>query len=232
MFMSRTIVGAFVSLAIGSAQAALIDRGGGLIYDTDLDVTWMANASLSASNNFGALGLINPTGTMNWSTAREWLDAMNSQNYLGFSNWRLPTTLYPDPTCANVSGGHGCIGSEMGHLFYEELGGVAGADIATTHNSNYSLFQDIQSNWYWSGTGFTQAPQTPNDHAWTFYFPGGVQSTLAVEDVTAVWAVRDGDVAVNVLPEPGTLPIAMVALGALGVVVRRGKLKMTQESCT
>lgn len=40
-------------LIIGSAQATLIDRGGGLIYDTDRDITWLSDANLIASNSFG-----------------------------------------------------------------------------------------------------------------------------------------------------------------------------------
>lgn len=37
-------------LTSGVAQAALVDRGGGLIYDTALDVTWLANVNYAASN--------------------------------------------------------------------------------------------------------------------------------------------------------------------------------------
>ncbi len=37
----------------GTAQASLFDRGNGLIYDTDLNVNWLANANLAASNTFG-----------------------------------------------------------------------------------------------------------------------------------------------------------------------------------
>lgn len=34
---------------ISSAHASLIDRGSGLIYDTDLDVTWLQNANASGN---------------------------------------------------------------------------------------------------------------------------------------------------------------------------------------
>ena len=42
-----------LSLAIsGTASAILIDRGGGLIYDSEQDITRLQNASLSAGSIF------------------------------------------------------------------------------------------------------------------------------------------------------------------------------------
>jgi hypothetical protein len=212
-----------LAFATAIAHASLIARGGGLIYDDDLGITWMANASLSVTNTFGAAGTINPTGTMSWLTAQNWIDAMNAQAYLGFGNWRLPETLYPDPTCTATSGGHSCSGSEMGHLFYNELGGVAGHDIADVHNSNYTLFKNIQPNQYWSRTTITQNPLTPDDNAWVFYFPGGVQQTIAVENFDAVWAVRDGDVVPSTVSEPAPLALASIGILALGFSRRKNK---------
>jgi hypothetical protein len=198
-------------------------------YDVDMDITWLADASLSASNrfglplasdNFGHEGEVNPSGTMTWATAQSWIGAMNSDAYLGFSDWRLPTVSYPDSSCSALSGGHNCLGSEMGHLYYGELGGVANVDLNITHNSNLYLVRNIQGNMYWTGTGFTQAPETPNDNAWTFQFMGGVQQTLAVENFAAVWAVRDGDVLSHV-PEPGTNALMLAGLCLVGFSRRR-----------
>jgi len=58
-------------LALGlaaPAQAALFDRGGGLIYDDVLDITWLQDANLAASNTFG-VGGIDAAGWMTWDTA-------------------------------------------------------------------------------------------------------------------------------------------------------------------
>ncbi|HRE18375.1 MAG TPA: hypothetical protein PLW86_15125, partial [Rhodocyclaceae bacterium] len=82
---------------------------------------------------------------------------------------------------------------------------------------NYLLFNNIQSNQYWSRTTFTQNPQTPNDNAWVFYFPGGVQQTIAVENFEAVWAVRDGDVVPLTVSEPASLALALIGILGLGV---------------
>lgn len=72
-----------------TAQASLFDRGNGLIYDDVLDVTWLQNANLAASETFGVSG-IQANGSMDWATAQNWISAMNASNYQGFNNWRLP----------------------------------------------------------------------------------------------------------------------------------------------
>ncbi|OIP66619.1 MAG: hypothetical protein COT35_01095 [Nitrospirae bacterium CG08_land_8_20_14_0_20_52_24] len=66
----------------GAANAALVSRLGGLaVYDTDLNITWLANA--------------NANGFMDWSQANAWASGLTVG---GFSGWRLPTTLQPDAT--------------------------------------------------------------------------------------------------------------------------------------
>ena len=83
-------------------------------YDDVLDVTWIANANLAASNTFGLayntdLGdypgdpygpsypeEILTSGQMTWGGALHWIDAMNADGgtgYLGYNDWRLPTML-------------------------------------------------------------------------------------------------------------------------------------------
>ena len=43
---------AFIS--IGAAQAALIDRGGGFIYDDVLDITWTQDDTLSGTGTWAS----------------------------------------------------------------------------------------------------------------------------------------------------------------------------------
>lgn len=54
----------------------------------------------------------------------------------------------------------------MGNLFYNVLGGRPGDSIATTHNANYNLFTNIQSE-YCSGVYFY------GSLAWDFGFSQG-----------------------------------------------------------
>jgi len=86
-----------VLACISLANAALHDRGSGLIYDDVLDITRLQNANYSGN-------------TMTWDNAVNWVDNLVFQNY---SDWRLPST---DASCS----GNSCTGSEMGHIFYNE----------------------------------------------------------------------------------------------------------------
>ena len=80
------------ALAVSNAaQAALIDRGNGLIYDSVLNITWLQDANLAAINTFGVSG-IDIHGRMTWNTAEQWIAAMNAANYKGYHDWRLPAT--------------------------------------------------------------------------------------------------------------------------------------------
>jgi hypothetical protein len=184
-----------VALGVSSvARAALVDRGGGLIYDDVLNVTWLANA--------GASGQMSSwSDAVNWASNFSYYDNVRNQTLTG---WRLPTTGQIDPNCSVQSGapspsGYNCTGSEMGELFYNELGGVAGQPITTTNNSNYNLFQNIQTdgnNWYWSGE---YVPD--NTSAWGFWFGSGLLSTAyKTQPNWYAWAVRPGDVAAVSVP--------------------------------
>ena len=90
--MKRTLSGmVLLLLACGSANAALLSRAGGqAYYDDVLNITWLADANLADTNDFGVAG-INANGTMTWDKAQEWIGAMNTANYLGTNTWRLPT---------------------------------------------------------------------------------------------------------------------------------------------
>lgn len=55
------------SMLAGTANAGLIDRGNGLIYDDVLDVTWLQNATLAGT-------------TMNWNDSVAWADSLVVNN--------------------------------------------------------------------------------------------------------------------------------------------------------
>jgi hypothetical protein len=190
----------------GTAQAALFDRGNGLIYDTDLNVTWLANANLAASNTFGVAG-IGGDGRMTWDTANSWIASMDSTNYLGYSDWRLPTT----PNLVS-SIGTNQTSSELGHLFYSELGGTSGVSIADSHNKNYSLFTNVGSSLvFWSGTEYAGDPTA---RAWFFTAVIGYQNHNTKDTLFYAWAVRPGDV--SAVPVPGA--VWLFGSGLLGLL--------------
>lgn len=143
--MQRTFSGMILLLlAFSTANAALLSRASGqAYYDDVLDITWLANANLANlanadSNDFGVTG-INANGTMSWAKANEWIGAMNTANWLGTNDWRLPTVEPLNGSSFNYSSSFngstdygynqseqgtayaGSTASEMAHLFYNTL---------------------------------------------------------------------------------------------------------------
>jgi hypothetical protein len=196
----RSLVGIAAAFgATGGADAALLSRvGGQAYYDTVLNVTWVANANLSATNTFGlpqiandalyVSGYVRVNGQMDWDTAKTWVAAMNGAGYLGLGNWRLPDTTQPDPSCNGqlvYSGfpyqgyGPGCTGSEMGHLY-----NVSGITPLAP-----GPFANVQGWYYWSGVEYVVAPAS----AWTFSFGDGNQYTSAKSNKQNTWPVTPGD---------------------------------------
>lgn len=222
------LFGASTLLASGAAQAALLDRGGGMIYDTDLNITWLSDANYAVTSGYAAANArdngtsakdnIVADGRMGWEAAVAWADQLV---FGGFEDWRLPTALNADGSgpCSGVN----CTGSEMGHLFYNELGGNAGESILNTTGdaaqeiANLALFTNVQ--WvYWSGTAYAPFPA---DLAWDFFTQDGFQDFGPQFGGLYAWAVRPGDVAA--VPEPSSLMLAVLALAGIGAARRRGR---------
>ncbi len=231
------------SVAVAPAGAALIDRGlfdadgsgpGSatvrLVYDDDLNITWLGDANFGAGSPFDD-GFSTTDGRMTWASANSWAASLTVG---GFTDWRLPTTLQPDPSCTVQTAGtppqgsgFNCTGSEMGHLFYTELGGTAGAPLTGPLSSgdpdpDLALFINIQRLVYWSGTEF--APNT--DFAWSFDFlVGGQGGNVKVNSGLVAWAVRPGDVSAPV-PVPGTLLLLGSGLaGLVGFGRKKGRIR-------
>ncbi len=181
----------------GTAQATLQGRdlnGDTFVdafYDTDLNITWRRNANVN--------------GAMTWANAVTWAE---NSSFGGYTDWRLPTS---DDTCPLVDPQYNCTGSEMGHLWYVELGNLAG-DVTP----NVGNFVNMQLYAYWSGT--TYAPDS--SQAWGFNIDQGDQFFGGKENRLFAMAVRPGDVTAAV-PEPSTYALMLVGLGALGFVARR-----------
>ena len=135
--LRNLVLGLGMMSFLGNAQALLTDSGGGMIYDSVLKITWLQNANLAATDTFGVSG-INANGTMNWDTANRWIAAMNTADYLGYSDWRLPTMVdtgisgcdspYTGTDCGfnvqtvDTSTDPDTVYSEMAYMYYVNLG--------------------------------------------------------------------------------------------------------------
>ena len=194
--MKRIILALVLSvLSFGAAQAALVDRGDGFIYDSDQDITWTQDAVHDYQTS--------------WNNQVAWAAGYSKTHSVHgtFDDWRLPTTLTPDPTCSATwfpNSGYNCTGSEMGHLFY-----VDGISTSQPGPFNYVL-PNVS---YWSGTAIDDFVPI---YAWIFDFSTGGQDALPMSTHGYAWAVMDGDVAASVVPSPATVYLFASGLGLLG----------------
>jgi len=218
----RPLAALAVSLTLaGTAHATLYDRGGGMIYDSTRNITWLADMNYAKTSGYDADGL------MTWSEATAWA---NNLVYGGYDDWRLPTLNPFDTTCSH-SGyagapyglyyyGYNCTGGELSGLFVSDLGNKADESALNQTGdtaeeiANLGLFSNVQSNVYWSGTEYAPVP----GEAWYFGTSAGFQGGAGYFALYAV-AVRPGDVAA--VPEPQPITMLLAGLGALLGAVRR-----------
>ena len=88
-------------LASASAQATLFDRGGGLIDDNVLDITWLQDANYAQTSGY------DNDGRMNWNAAVTWTSSLDISRFAGesLSGWRLASNspVVPGDWNANFS---------------------------------------------------------------------------------------------------------------------------------
>jgi len=219
---------------IGTAEYGGSDYN--LIYDNHLNITW--------------LDYSNPVD--GWSNQRDWADGLNSGGGLSYTlnvgvtaswvgeDWRLPTTVDGSRDLSDdnsTMAGHNVTSSELGHLFYTELGNQGVHDTAG-NDVNFTLwgllnpgdFVNLENSTYWSGTPYGGNPSAV---AWTFGFSQGLQGTatmggqnfygLAVlpGDVSLLTATEPPTGSNPVVPEPSTY--LLLGSGIAGLIVWRRK---------
>jgi hypothetical protein len=100
---------------------------------------------------------VNPNGTMNWATALNFVNALNSydggRGYLGHNNWQLPVTPLNDTTCSSYNnGGFGasCTGSALGNLYYVGLGLSFPNSAVPEFTDMVPPFSNLHPSLYWT----------------------------------------------------------------------------------
>ncbi|AFL73274.1 DUF1566 domain-containing protein [Thiocystis violascens] len=210
---------ALLTLGVNSAQAALIDRGSGLIYDDVLNITWLKDANFAVTSGYAATAVdtissdandnIYTNGSMGWGAAMTWASNLE---YGGFTDWRLPSAV--DKTTVTTLtfvgsidfGGYGDKRGELGHLF---------------SNPDLSLFLNLPTSaTYWYGLKNQDYPM----YAWAFYTVDKNTYGITHWNNTALaWAVHDGDIGLNQVPIPATAWLFGSALLGLVGLNRRKK---------
>lgn len=131
-----------VLTANGAAQAALVDRGGGLIYDNVLNITWLQDANYAKTSNAHA------TGKMGWTAANTWaanLVYYDSVRKINYSDWRLPTMIDTDGPDLDTLGNDGCnsLGvmnsTDCNYNVQTVSGGTVYSEMAHMYHNNLSL---------------------------------------------------------------------------------------------
>lgn len=209
----KSIIGATCAcLAVVSitADAALMGRlaatsGGSdyqAYYDTESNLTWLADANYAMTSGYDANGL------MNWADANGWAAELN---IAGVDGWRLA-----DKGASCI--GYNCTNSVMGNLFYNVLGNTGGSLI-----SNTGPFSNVQSNFYWLASGW--AADWDDGSLWkdVFSMGDGEMSEGTRTTNYYAWAVQSGDI--------GSVPIpAAVWLFSSGLIGLIGLARRKQSA--
>jgi hypothetical protein len=128
---------AILAIAPQAAQAALVDRGGGMIFDTVLNVTWLQDANYAKTSGYDTDGLLSRSEGIAWAS---------QLTYGGYDDWRLPQTRPVNGSSFNYANSYdgstddaynigapgsaypGSTASELSYMYYVNLGNVAFCD--------------------------------------------------------------------------------------------------------
>ena len=236
----------FLLLISGTVNASMTTIGTATYGVANYNLIWDDN-----NNGNSVIWLDYSNSGDTWSNQVSWASGLNGAGALtynidssaytvdwGTNSWRLPTTVDGAVDDFSYDGttslGFNNTTSEMGHLYYEELGNLGYYNTSGVTQSGYGLtntgdFDNLVAQvpnpnlWYWSGT---VAAGSSDAAAWGFTMKSvdvgydGVQgATFQTVDYGYGLAVRSGEV--TVVPEPATLCL----LGLGGLLLRKKRSK-------
>ncbi len=203
--LHRFIFG-FLGLCLPAlSQAALYDRGNGMLYDDVLDITWLQDANYAWTSGATA------DGRMHWEEARNWTENLE---YGGYQDWRLPSTR------GKTDGGENFYevysdGTELGHMYRHNLGWEFGVWHDGQHTPEFlDAASGTRKNLVNYGPyGYWYQEAYDNTASWGFAPSIGISNLPnSMIGRYAAWAVRDGDVQVAPVPLPGAIWLLISAI--------------------
>ena len=173
---------------VQSSGTSLVDRGNGLFYDTEQNLTWyLSEADSSIKHHWTA-----PVNGI--PTAQEYVRNLSVN---GVTGWRLPTGKPSSNSNTYASAG------ELGNLFYRGLGGAARTGLSTPYTGPYQGL--LKRALYWSGTLVSTAGGM-NSYAILDFDTGKWAMDCGMPTMSFgnyVVAVHEGDVAAPDNPQTG-----------------------------
>lgn len=212
-------------LFFNSANAALKTIGTATYNGAEYKLIWDDN-----NNGNSVVWLDYSNGPDIWSNQVSWASGLNGAGVLtynidsaytvdwGTSSWRLPTTVdgpYIYGKDGTTTAGYNITSSEMGHLYYAELGNLGTYAKDGIYQTGWGLhnvgdFDNLITSWYWSGTEYANNTDT----AWLFLMDRGNQFRDSKSGDFYGLAVRSGQV--SAVPVPGA--IWLLGSGLIGLV--------------
>lgn len=183
-----------------------------LVYDDVLDITWLLDANFLSTYLSALLGAADVNdGRLTWDLTKS---LVRNINYKGFTDWRLASAnlLNPPDNSFSYDGstdeGYNNTRSEMGHMFYNNLGNLGfydtNGDFAGTGNygiQNTSFDNEVDgpnsfintaAPWgraYWLDEEYA----TNTDSNWSFNTGFGIQLNHPPNNSLCSWPVHDGN---------------------------------------
>lgn len=227
-FFELATVSCFFLICAIPAQAKLVDRGGGLLYDDVLGVTFLQDANYALTTGYSAPGVNIKTGQMTWAAANTWAKTLvyhNPANNTDYIGWQLASnspvngasfnyTVAKDGS-TDLSFNISSPNSMLMYMYYVNLGltglfdkdGFQTATWGVNRNgvlppdkkADIGLIRNLQTDIYWSATPYDATP----GEAFVGSMSGGGQGHQLQSKEYFAWAVNKGDVAA--LPTSATV---------------------------